>query len=120
MFLRILWCLIPIIMFLCTLWSYLESIHKNHWKQESKNLFKASLFTLAITLTCIVVDLVLVEGFDFMFFEDILYPKGGDHVKAIVRILLYPVLAVFGAKIAGPSKQIRIKSAPKLNRYKPH
>jgi len=106
-------------MLLCTLWSYLESITKNHWKQESKNLFKASLFTLAITLTTLLIDLLLIDGIDLTFVDDILYPKSGDHTRTVLRVLLYPILATVGAKIVGPSKQIRISSAPKLNKYKP-
>lgn len=110
MFLTAIWCAIPVVMLLITLWTYLESLKKHHWKQESKNLFSASIFTLVVTLVVLFVDSFILPAVDWGSFDASL----GFDTNITARALLYPLLSVPMARLIGPSKKIRIEKAPRM------
>lgn len=100
----IVWCLIPLLLFLMALWSYLEKIGGKKKQERPGDLFKQGLFTSFCVLISIAIDTYLLPYLvDSILTEYVPY--------GVYQVILFPLVLFLAAKVIGPTKDIKIKSA---------
>jgi hypothetical protein len=104
----LLWLVLPLCLYLCTLWSLLERKRKGK-TTETGDLARNSLFvTVAVAASFIVHRYLVIP----------LYDGGGipGIPKQLADIATFPLVLILSAKIAGPSRLIRIEKDPDLKK----
>ncbi len=109
--LYVIWFLIPTCFFLLALWAKLEQISNRSRAQNPGDLLRQGYFVLASVLVSVLIDHFILEKVVISISPTWL-PIG------FYRIILLPMVLLLGAKIAGPSKDIRIAKAPRPTQQK--
>jgi hypothetical protein len=99
------WFLLPAGFLLMALWSLLERMAGKTQLQDNASLFKQSVFVLACVLVSIALDHYALEWVSKSVFQEVL-PLG------FFRVIVLPIVLLIGAKLIGPSADIRIQRAP--------
>jgi hypothetical protein len=99
------WSLIPFVLFLMSLWSYLEKVGGKKKQERPGDLFKQGLFTTGCVLASVVIDQYLLPSLDGSFLTDFV-PFG------VFRVILFPFVLFVAAYLIGPTKDILISKAP--------
>lgn len=106
------WALIPLLLFLMALWSYLEKTAGKKKQERPGDLFRQAIFTTVCCLASIALDQYCLPIVLTDIFTEYL-PYG------VYQVILYPAVLFVGAKIIGPSKAIMISKAPEASaKYK--
>ena len=103
--LYVIWFLIPAFFFLMALWSLLERWSGRPKKENSEDFAKQGAFVLVCVVACVLLDQYAIEAFHREFLQG-LVPLG------FLQVILLPVVFFIGAKLIGPSQEIRISKAP--------
>ena len=105
-FLYIIWFLLPIFFFVIALWSWLEKKGKKHGKAENPGDFLGQgVFVLVCVFICVGLNEYVLEDLSKLFFDSVT-------ALSFIRVIILPLVLLIAAKIAGPTKQIRISKAP--------
>ncbi len=95
------WGLIPLILLLMALWSYLEKVSGKKRQERPGDLFRQALFTALCVLVSIGIDLYFLP----MLVDSILT----DYIPyGVYQIILFPAVLFIAAKLIGPTKDITI------------
>lgn len=100
------WIAFPVFFFSLALWNKLELMSGKGKSEDVKNFFSQGVFVTICVILAFIIDAYFLESIASLFPDD-LFPLW------FFRVILLPFIFLIGAKVVGPSKEIRILRAPK-------